>query len=540
MTLRYNRSAWLAASAVLGSALPASAETYLTEAQALGVILGESATPRREDHVLDDALRAKLEHDTNLKFPERSHSFFVTGQPHQPQKYAIVMNEIGKTEPITFMVGLSDQGRVSEVVIMVFRENRGWEVKEKRFLNQFRGKTIRNSIRVDEDIINYTGATLSSKAVARGVKRALALFHALYLGDARRIAASADGFAGALHAGPVTSVVTGESRLSLFRQMHYSMGTACEVRLWSDRVETAQRAFRLAFAEIRRLEQIFSAYRDDSELAHVNREAGRHAVAVSGEFFELTRSAKQFWRESDGACDITLGPLIRLWGLRSGEPRQPSSAELDEVRGLLGCDKLELNSVLRTVRFRRPGMELDFGGLAKGYAAQWVANQLHSIGVVSALLNLGKSSLSATLLDLHDRKAHVERETGIPLGSWLTGVTHPDHSQSPPIYIVLRPGESLSTSGTCERQFIFGTATVSHFLDPRTAQPVSGRRSATAITRSGPYAEVLAKRVLLAAPQQGESRSPALARADWIVTNAANSELELDFNLHRAHYLERT
>jgi FAD:protein FMN transferase len=540
MTLRYNRSAWLAASAVLGSALPASAETYLTEAQALGVILGENATPRREDHVLDDALRAKLEHDTNLKFPERSYSFFVTGQPHQPQKYAIVMNEIGKTEPITFMVGMSDQGRVSEVVIMVFRENRGWEVKEKRFLNQFRGKTIRNSIRVDEDIINYTGATLSSKAIARGVKRALALLNALYLGDAHRVAVPAYGFAGALGAGPVTSVVTGGSRLSLFRQMHYSMGTACEVRLWSDRVETAVPAFGLAFAEIRRLEQIFSAHRDDSELAHVNREAGRHAVAVSSEFFELARSARRFWRESDGACDITVGPLIRLWGMRSGEPRQPSSAELGEVRGLLGCDKLELNSALRTVRFRRPGMELDFGGLAKGYAAQRVANQLHSIGVVSALLNLGRSSLSATLLARHDRKDHVERETGIPLGSWLTGVTHPGRSPSPPIYILLRPGESLSTSGTCERQFTFGTATLGHFLDPRTAQPVHGRRSATVITRSGPYAEVLAKRVLLAAPQQRDSRSPALARSDWIVTNDANGELELDFNLRRAHYLERT
>jgi FAD:protein FMN transferase len=539
MTLRYHRSAWLAASAVLGSALPASAEAYLTEAQALGVILGENATPRREDHLLDAALRVKLEHDTNLKFPERSFSFFLTGQPYQPQKYAIVMNEIGKTEPITFMVGMSDQGKVSEVVIMVFRENRGWEVKEKRFLNQFRGKTIRNSIRVDEDIINYTGATLSSKAIARGVKRALALLNALYLGDAHRVAALANGFAGALSACPVTSVVTGESRLSLFRQMHYAMGTACEVRLWSDGAETAQRAFRLAFAEIRRLEQIFSAHRDDSELALVNREAGRHAVAVSSEFFELTRSARQFWRESDGACDVTVGPLIRLWGMRSGQPRQPSSAELGEARALLGCDKLELNSALRTVRFRRSGMELDFGGLAKGYAAQRVANQLHSGGVVAALVNLGKSSLSATPLGRRSRN-HVERETSIPLGCWLTGVTHPDHSQSPPIYIVLRPGESLSTSGTCERQFAFGTATLSHLLDPRTAQPVNGRGSATVITRSGPSAEVLAKRVLFAAPQQRESRSPALARADWIVTNDANSELELDFNLRRTHYLERT
>jgi hypothetical protein len=143
----------LAASAILASAIPTSAETYLTEAQALNVILGEGSIPHREDRVLGGALRAKLEHDTNLKFPEPSYTFFFSGQSGQPQKYAIVMNEIGKTEPITFMVGITDQGKVSDVVIMVFRENRGWEVKEKRFLNQFRGKTVRSPIRVEEDII---------------------------------------------------------------------------------------------------------------------------------------------------------------------------------------------------------------------------------------------------------------------------------------------------------------------------------------------------------------------------------------------------
>src|SRR6266851_2483815 len=105
---------WLAASAILASAIPTSAETYLTEAQALNAILGEGAIPRREDHQLDAALRAKLEHDANVKFPESTYTFFISGQPGQPQKYAIVMNEIGKSEPITFMVGINDQGRVSD------------------------------------------------------------------------------------------------------------------------------------------------------------------------------------------------------------------------------------------------------------------------------------------------------------------------------------------------------------------------------------------------------------------------------------------
>src|SRR5215475_839912 len=172
---------WLTTAAALAvSAVPASAEVYLTEAQALGVILGDKAIVRREQKTLDLAMRKKLEQENNLRFPEGSYTFFVATQDGRPAKYALVLNEIGKTEPITFMVGMSPEGKITEVVIMEFRENRGWEVKEKRFLNQFRGKSVRNSIRVDEDIINYTGATLSSKAVARGVKRALLLLEAFY------------------------------------------------------------------------------------------------------------------------------------------------------------------------------------------------------------------------------------------------------------------------------------------------------------------------------------------------------------------------
>jgi thiamine biosynthesis lipoprotein len=529
--LRHNHAAWLAASAVCASAVPASAETYLTEAQALGVILGENAMPRREERMLDDGMRAKLEHATNLKFPERAHTFFISAQPGQPQKYAIVMNEIGKTEPITFMVGMNDQGKVTDVVVMVFRENRGWEVKEKRFLNQFRGKSLRNSIRVDEDIINYTGATLSSKAIARGVKRALALLNAFYLGVANPTAASATGFTKALQLSPVLTVTTSEGRLKLFRLMQYAMGTVCEVRLWCDDAETAQRGFRIAFADINRLEQVFSAHRGDSELARVNREAGREAVAVSREFFALTRYAVRSWHESGGVSDITVGPLMELWGLRQSEPRQPSLEELRYARSLVGCDKLDLDAGSRALRFRRPGMELDFGGLAKGYAAQRVAGLLHSTGVRAALVNLGKSSLSVTSSRCADVEGRVAKETGVPFGHWLLGVTEPHPSQCCPIYVLVHPGESVSTSGTYERHVALGTTTLSHLIDPQTGVPLSGQRSATAIARSGPRSEVLAKQLLFGAPP-GSS-------GEWILTQQnSDGGLDLDFRLQRDSIFE--
>ena len=159
------RAMWMALPAVVAvsGAWPASAETYLNESQALAVVFGKNANVKREQQTLDAAKRGQLQRASGLQFLEGSYTFFVNEQSGHPNEFAVVLNEIGKSEPITFMVGMSADGKITDVAIMVFRENRGWEVKEKRFLTQFHGKSLRNSIRVDEDIINYTGATLEFK-----------------------------------------------------------------------------------------------------------------------------------------------------------------------------------------------------------------------------------------------------------------------------------------------------------------------------------------------------------------------------------------
>ena len=544
---RHNRAAWIAASAaILGSAVPATAETYLTEAQALSAILGENSIPRREDRALDPALRAKLEHDTNVRFPESAYTFFLSGLPNQPHKFAIVMNEIGKSEPITFMVGINDQGKVTEVVIMVFREHRGWEVKEKRFLNQFKGKTVRSPIRVEEDIINYTGATLSSKAVARGVKRALALVNAFYLANDHHVAQSAappiTGFAKSEPLSALVSVATDEGSTALYRQSRYAMGTICEIRLWCASANEAQSSFHSAFAEVERLEQIFSVYRETSELTRVNREAANHAIPVGPDLFRLTHYAKRSWKKSNATSDITIGPLIKAWSFRNDRPHQPSEHELRAALANVGCDKLLLDAQTRTVRFHAPDMQLDFGGLAKGYAAQRVAQLLHSRGAHAALVNLGSSSLSASTPTRTDAENRIAQETGIPFAHWLVAIKSPIASQPTPVYILLHPNENLATSGTSECQFRRNDRTVSHIIDPRTGQPLTGLRSVTAIAKSGPSSEVLAKQLLIdsAASRFGFPRNAA-THEEWISLDQTESgAATLNANLRREHFTDRT
>jgi len=528
------RAVWLTASAVMAaSAVPAAGEVYLNEAQALAIILGQKAIVRKEQKTLDETLRTKLERSSNLRFPEASYTFFIATQAGQAEKYAIQMNEIGKTEPITFMVGMSPEGKVTEVVIMIFRENRGWEVKEKRFLNQFRGKMLRNSIRVDEDIINYTGATLSSKAVARGVKRALFLLDAFYPGEVRYKLAPASQFALPLPMSPVLTAADFRASLGLYRQSRYAMGSICEIRLWCRSAGEAHHAFAIGFGEIDRIEQVFSAYRNESELALVNRNAGRVPVQVSDEFFDLTRYAVRSWRQYGGSVDVTVGPLMRAWGYREGEPRMPSRTELLEAQELVGGSKLSLDRRMRTVRFLRQGMQLDFGGLAKGHAAKRVARVLQKQGVSAALVNLGGSSLCASEVVSPAMVQTCCNETGMTFGEWPIGIIHPGDATQCLVHLLLKPGWSLSTSGTSERQFEVGGQKLSHILDPRTGWPVSGIRSVTAVARSGRRSEALSKHLLLLPPRERAAMAHRFKEFDWVhLEEPQSSALRMDLNSH--------
>jgi len=270
------------------------------------------------------------------------------------------------------------------------------------------------------------------------------------------------------------------------------MGSICEIRLWCRSPGEAHRAFATAFREIHRIEQVFSAYRDDSELALVNRNAGSGPVQVSEEFFDLTRYAIRSWRQSDGSVDVTVGPLVKAWGFREGQPRMPSRAELLEALERVGCDKLILDRRMRTVEFERQGMELDFGGLAKGHAAKRVARLLEKQGTAAALVSLGRSSLCASEVLPSATAQNPSNETGLAFGEWPIGVIHPGDATECPVYLLLKPGWSLSTSGTSERQLEVNGQMLSHILDPRTGMPLSGIRSATAVTRSGRRSEAAA------------------------------------------------
>jgi thiamine biosynthesis lipoprotein len=159
-------------------------------------------------------------------------------------------------------------------------------------------------------------------------------------------------------------------------------------------------------------------------------------------------------------------------------------------------------------------MELDFGGLAKGYAARQVARMLQKSGAVSVLVNLGRSSFCASRVAQSSQK--LTGAADLALGEWPIGVAHPDGSPQCPVYFVLRPGWSLSTSGTSERQFDLEGRKLSHILDPRSGLPLEGIRSATVIAPSGLRAEMVSKLLFFQFAVQSSRPIPRIRGFDWV------------------------
>lgn len=161
-------------------AAPLAADVYLTEQRAARIVLKDCEVTRQERTLGGDD-RLRLERLSGLRSFLPRYTFLLGRRNGAVCGYAVIVNEIGKSEPITFMVGVDPTGKAAEVAVMEFRESRGWEVKEQRFTRQFKGKRLKDPVRVNQDILNYTGATLSSEALARGVKKALALVTYYYL-----------------------------------------------------------------------------------------------------------------------------------------------------------------------------------------------------------------------------------------------------------------------------------------------------------------------------------------------------------------------
>src|SRR3954462_4053502 len=164
------------------------------------------------------------------------------------------------------------------------------------------------------------------------------------------------------------------------------MGAAYTVDLYgTDRIQM-EAAADAAFDEARRLDELLSNYRPDSEWSQVNRRAAQGPVKISPELFRILAACVEYSRQSEGAFDISVGPLMKVWGFYKGSGHLPHRAEVRAALNQIGYKNVELDAERRTVRFKAEGMGIDLGGVGKGYAVDKMVNILRANRVTSGIV----------------------------------------------------------------------------------------------------------------------------------------------------------
>jgi thiamine biosynthesis lipoprotein len=241
-----------------------------------------------------------------------------------------------------------------------------------------------------------------------------------------------------------------------------SMGTTFSVVLFGEHRDQLDEAVNAALAEVQRLSDLLSIYRPESVWSEINRLAGQGPVKVSPEVFELIAACLRYSRQSQGAFDITVGPLMKAWGFFKGSGRLPSREEVAAALAKVGYRHLRLDKANHTMRFDVPGMEINPGGIGKGYAVDRMVEILRGKGIEKALVMASSSSLYGL---------------GVPPDEprgWKVDIRHPQRPREHSATEVFLKDRSLSSSGGYAQRFVADGRTFSHIMDPRTGYPASG------------------------------------------------------------------
>lgn len=284
-----------------------------------------------------------------------------------------------------------------------------------------------------------------------------------------------------------------------------AMGATFSVVLYGSDRSSMDQAIDAAFEEAHRLDALLSNYRPESEWSRINREAAAGPVTVSPELFRLLSDCLEYSRASEGTFDVTVGPLMRAWGFFGGERHVPSTDQIREALDLVGYRHVRVDAQKQTLRFDRPGVEIDPGGVGKGYAVDRMVEVLRARGFRNALVAASGSSIFG--LGNPPEEPH----------GWPISIADPwDHRKN--AAQVFLKDMSLSTSGSYEKSFRAGGHRYSHIMDPRSGVPAENAVQVTVIAPRTIDSEVWAKPYFI----QGSDWTAAHKPKSWRVLYCEN------------------
>lgn len=274
-----------------------------------------------------------------------------------------------------------------------------------------------------------------------------------------------------------------------------AMGSTYTIELYGNDRIRMEAAADAAFEEVRQLDDLLSNYKPDSEWSEVNRRAAEGPMRISPELFRVLSACAAYSRESEGAFDITVGPLMKVWGFYKGTGHLPHRAEVQAAMTKVGYRHLHLDPVAQTVWFDRPGVEIDPGGIGKGYAVDRMVEVLRKNGIQTALVAGSGSSI-------YGMGAPPDEPRG-----WRVDIKNPWDTRKSAAEVFLKD-MSMSTSGSYEKFFRAEGRIYAHIMDPRTGYPAQGSVSVSVIAPRTLDSEVWAKPYFINGRQWAAKHKP--------------------------------
>lgn len=276
------------------------------------------------------------------------------------------------------------------------------------------------------------------------------------------------------------------------------MGTRVFVELWSDDPSRATLLMQGVMDEMERINQLMSPYQEESELAIINRDAVLHPVKISAELFDLIMKANQYSELSAGAFDITFASVGHQYDYR--QHKRPTLIEQRAAAALINYQNLKLNPADSSIQFSKPGMRIDLGGIAKGYAVDRAVSELTAAGVQHAIVTAGGDS---RLLGDH---------RGRP---WMLGIKHPRGEE----HVITLPlaDSAVSTSGDYERFFEEDGVRFHHIIDPSDGDSARELLSVTVLAEKSVDADALSTTVFVLGRIEGLKLVNSLAGVSAIL-----------------------
>ena len=263
------------------------------------------------------------------------------------------------------------------------------------------------------------------------------------------------------------------------------MGTRIAVQLWSEDPALATRAMDAVIAEMHRTDELMSTYKPESQLSQVNAHAYERPVQVDADIIDVVEKALEYSRLSDGVFDVTYASVGYMFDYRKHV--HPTDAQIAEALPAVDYRQVVVDHDARTIRFLKPGMRIDLGGIAKGWAVDRGIDILRELGIEHAMVNAGGDTRL-----LGDRR-------GKP---WIVGIRDPRNEGKVVTRIPLQD-EAISTSGDYERYFEEDGVRYHHILEPGTGKSPKAVRSVTVIGPTATHTDGLTKPVFILGVERG-------------------------------------